>query len=145
LDTGAVVQQRDIAAQYFGEGITVWKSALVSSPGGEAGVVTDRNTFAASHVQMRGGPGAHRQAPAGDGWRPAMRFHYGTFAGRRRSGEAEGSRCPRSTIKSVGAKFSPIWQTDRIAGINRDRSHQRIDRPRFSAARAWRAGSERHR
>src|SRR5207245_9894099 len=29
LETGQVLQKRDVAAQYFGEGVTVWKNDLI--------------------------------------------------------------------------------------------------------------------
>src|SRR6202158_5444534 len=47
LESGEVLQRRDIAAQYFGEGITVWRSDLFQLTW-KSGVafVYDRQTFA---------------------------------------------------------------------------------------------------
>ena len=36
LETGEVVQRRDVPAQYFGEGIVVWQSSSLSSRGSPA-------------------------------------------------------------------------------------------------------------
>src|SRR5450631_3956367 len=46
LETGEVLQQRDLAAQYFGEGITVWQSSLIQLTW-QSGVafVYDKGTF----------------------------------------------------------------------------------------------------
>src|SRR5712671_5587545 len=47
LDTGAVLQRHDVAEQYFGEGITIWKSAVIELTW-QSGIafVYDRTTFA---------------------------------------------------------------------------------------------------
>src|SRR6266581_2465920 len=46
LETGEVLQKRDITAQYFGEGITIWKNDLIELTW-QSGVafVYDRATF----------------------------------------------------------------------------------------------------
>jgi glutamine cyclotransferase len=59
LETGEVLQKRDVPAQYFGEGITIWKNDLIELTW-QSGVafVYDRNTF-----QERA-----RFGYAGEGW-----------------------------------------------------------------------------
>jgi glutaminyl-peptide cyclotransferase len=59
LDTGDVVQRRDIAAEYFGEGITVWKDELFQLTW-QSGVafVYDKATFAPKR----------RYTYTGEGW-----------------------------------------------------------------------------
>src|SRR5437773_3153673 len=59
LETGEVLQKYDLTAQYFGEGITVWKNDLIELTW-QSGVafVYDRNTF-----QERA-----RFGYAGEGW-----------------------------------------------------------------------------
>jgi glutamine cyclotransferase len=47
LDTGAVLQKRDLAKEYFGEGITVWKSDLIQLTWqSNVAFVYDKTTFA---------------------------------------------------------------------------------------------------
>jgi len=46
LETGQVVQERDLNSQYFGEGIVVWKNRLIElTYTSEIGFVYDLNTF----------------------------------------------------------------------------------------------------
>src|SRR6267142_774381 len=45
-ETGEVIEKRDVPAQYFGEGITVWKSDLIELTWqSEIGFVYDKNTL----------------------------------------------------------------------------------------------------
>src|SRR5712692_9497463 len=46
LETGEVVQKRDVPSRYFGEGITIWQSSLIELTwtSGEA-LVYDKDTF----------------------------------------------------------------------------------------------------
>ena len=47
IETGQVVQRRDVDAEYFGEGITIWKSDLIELTWqSKVGFVYDRSTFA---------------------------------------------------------------------------------------------------
>src|SRR5207302_3101512 len=46
LETGEVVQRRDVPAQYFGEGITIWKDNLYELTWqSQVALVYDRATF----------------------------------------------------------------------------------------------------
>src|SRR5256885_1394847 len=47
LETGQVVQRRDVSKDYFGEGITVWKSDLIELTWqSNVALVYDKTTFA---------------------------------------------------------------------------------------------------
>jgi glutaminyl-peptide cyclotransferase len=59
LETGEVQKRRDVAAQYFGEGITVWKSDLIELTWqSQVAFVYDKDTF----------QGRRQLTYAGEGW-----------------------------------------------------------------------------
>lgn len=127
LETGAVVQRRDIAAQYFGEGITVWKSALIQLTW-QSGLafVYDRNTFAPLRTFKYRGEGwglTHdgTSLVMSDGTSELRFLDPDTFAERRRvKVTAAGKPIPElNELEFVkGEIFANIWQTDRIARID---------------------------
>ena len=127
LETGTVLQRRDIPQEYFGEGITIFKSQLYQLTW-QSGIALayDAKTFAPS------GKFTYR----GEGWglthdgtslvmsdgTDALRFlDPATFAERRRvKVTAEGSPVPHlNELEFVkGEVFANIWMTDYVARIN---------------------------
>src|SRR5918999_3110112 len=58
LETGEVLQVRDIDQQYFGEGIVIWKDSLIQLTWqSEIGFVYDRETFAPQRTFSYAGEG----------------------------------------------------------------------------------------
>ena len=129
LETGEVIEKRDVPAQYFGEGITVWKSDLIELTWqSEIGFVYDKNT-----LQQR------RTFPyVGEGWglthdgvnlimsdgSDRLRFlDPATFAERRRMWVSDGG-IPVRNLNELefvkGEILANIWQTDYIARIAKD-------------------------
>jgi glutamine cyclotransferase len=126
LETGHVLQRRDIPEPYFGEGITIWKSDLYQLTW-QSGVafVYDRATFAPKR-QFR---------YVGEGWglthdgtnlimsdgTPELRFlDPATFAERRRVRVMAGTR-PVDNLNELefvkGEVLANVWQTDNIVRI----------------------------
>jgi glutamine cyclotransferase len=129
LETGEVLQKRDITSEYFGEGITIWKNDLIELTWrSEMAFVYDKTTF-----QER-----RRFRYAGEGWGLT---HDGvnlvmsdgsdrlrlldpvTFAERRRiQVTAEG--VPVRNLNELefvkGEIFANIWQSDLLVRIARD-------------------------
>jgi glutamine cyclotransferase len=126
LETGEVVQSRPVPAEYFGEGITVWKDRLIELTWrSQVALVYDRATFE-----------PRRQfSYAGEGWglthdasslvmsdgSDALRFlDPDTFAERRRVHVTAGGESVRdlNELEYVdGEIFANIWQTSYIARI----------------------------
>jgi glutaminyl-peptide cyclotransferase len=127
LDTGEVVQERDIAPQYFGEGIVVWKDRLIELTWrSQVGFVYDLVSFA-----FRGAFGYR-----GEGWAltqdgrriimsdgtPELRFlDPDTLKETGRVKVTDHGR-PVSNLNELeyvrGEVYANIWMTDRIARIN---------------------------
>ena len=58
LETGEVLQKRDVPAQHFGEGITVWKTDLIELTWqSQVALVYDRDTFQHRHTFNYAGEG----------------------------------------------------------------------------------------
>jgi glutaminyl-peptide cyclotransferase len=129
IETGEVLQKRNIAEEYFGEGITIWKNELIELTWkSETAFVFDKTTF----EERR------RFKYAGEGWglthngvdlimsdgTDRLRFlDPSTFAERRRIPvTAEG--LPVQHLNELefvkGEIFANIWQTERIARIGPD-------------------------
>jgi glutaminyl-peptide cyclotransferase len=127
LETGEVVQRRDIAAQYFGEGITVWKSELVQLTW-QSGValVYDRQTFAPRRTFRYSGEGWGLTEDGvglvmSDGTDSLRFLDPETFAERRRlkvtaTGEAVRNLNELEFVK--GEIFANVWMTDYVARID---------------------------
>ena len=129
LETGEVIEKRDVPAQYFGEGITVWKSDLIELTWqSEMGFVYDKNT-----LQQR------RTFPyVGEGWglthdgvslimsdgTDRLRFlDPATFVERRRIWVSDGGLPVRNLNELEFVKgeiLANIWQTDYVARIAPD-------------------------
>ena len=152
LETGEVVQQRDVPAQYFGEGIVVWQSELFELTW-QSGVafIHDRAILRTTAIgQMPGrGLGSHprrhqpyherrkRQPPLSD---PATfrRTAAGEGDGRRRPRCAQRARvreearllreCPADRLRA--ARIDP--KTGRVTGWDRPSGPAAGARPRAS-------------
>ncbi len=127
LDTGEVVQRHPVPAEYFGEGITIWKDELIELTW-RAGVafVYDRATFERKRTLTYAGEGwglTHddRSLIMSDGT-SALRFlDPATFAERRRITVADGG-VPIPSLNELeyvkGEIYANVWQTDLIARID---------------------------
>jgi glutaminyl-peptide cyclotransferase len=127
LETGAVLQRRDVAPQYFGEGITVWKTQLVQLTW-QSGIafVYDRTTFAPRKTFTYQGEGwglTHDGSSLvmSDGSSELRFLDPETFAERRRvMVTAAGKPVPSlNELEFVkGEIFANVWQSDVIARID---------------------------
>src|SRR5882672_6435572 len=129
VDTGEVVQRREVSSQYFGEGITIWKSELIELTWqSHVGFVYDRDTFTPKRTFNYGGEGwglTHDDTALimSDGT-PALRFlDPVTFAERRRLTVTDGGM-PVMNLNELeyvkGEIYANIWQTNLIARIAPD-------------------------
>jgi glutaminyl-peptide cyclotransferase len=127
LDTGEVLQKRDVPEQYFGEGITVWKSELfqLTYVTGLA-FVYDRQTFAPKRSFRYTGEGWGLTADANglvmsDGTEYLRFLDPETFTERRRVRVMAGA-VPVKHLNELefveGEVFANIWQTDYVARID---------------------------
>jgi glutaminyl-peptide cyclotransferase len=127
LASGEVVQRRDIAAEYFGEGITVWKSELVQLTW-RSGVafVYDRNTFAPRRTFKYPGEGWGLTEDGvglimSDGTDSLRFLDPETFAERRRlkvTALGEAVRMLNELEFVKGEVFANVWMTDDVARID---------------------------
>jgi len=125
VETGEVVQRRDVPSQYFGEGITVWKSSLIELTWqSRVAFVYDRTTFAPTRTFTYAGEGwgltndGHSLIMS-DG-SAALRFlDPDTFAERRRVTVTDGVPIPAlNELEWVrGELFANVWQTNLVARI----------------------------
>ena len=126
LETGEVLQKRDVPAQHFGEGITVWKSDLIELTWqSQVALVYDRDTF-----QER------RTLPyAGEGWglthdgvnlimsdgTDYLRFLDPTTLQVRRRVRVMAHESPLRNLNELeyvkGEVLANVWTTDYIARI----------------------------
>lgn len=127
LETGRVLARRDVAPEYFGEGVTVWKSELFQLTW-QSGVafVYDRETFAPRRTLKYVGEGwglTHDGTGLimSDGT-DALRFlDPATFAERRRVKVTAGGQPVRelNELEFVkGEVLANVWQTDEVARID---------------------------
>jgi glutamine cyclotransferase len=127
LESGEVVQRRDIAPQYFGEGITVWKSELVELTW-QSGVafVYDRKTFAPRRTFSYQGEGWGLTEDGvglimSDGTDSLRFLDPETFAERRRLNVTALGKAVRNLneLEFVkGEVFANVWMTDDVARID---------------------------
>jgi glutaminyl-peptide cyclotransferase len=127
LETGQVLQRRDISNEYFGEGLTIWGSELFQLTW-QSGValVYDRQTFAPRQTYKYTGEGwglTHDAASLimSDGTNALRFIEPATFRERRRIRvTAVGS--PVMELNELewvkGEIFANVWQTDYVARID---------------------------
>jgi len=127
LETGEVVQRRNLATDYFGEGITVWQSELFQLTW-RSGVafVYDRSTFALRRTFTYPGEGWGLTRD-GDGLvmsdgSDRLRFlEPATFAERRRV-SVTAAGVPVGNLNELeyvrGEIFANVWRTDYLARID---------------------------
>ncbi len=127
LETGEVVQKRDLPFQYFGEGIVNWKDRLLEITWkAETGFVYDLNTFA---------PRSEFHYP-GEGWgltqdgkriimsdgTPQLRFWDPETLKEIGRMQVTDQGSPVENLNELewvkGEIYANIWQADRIARIN---------------------------
>jgi glutaminyl-peptide cyclotransferase len=129
LETGEVVQKRDLPSQYFGEGITIWKAEIVELTWrSQIGFTYDLSTFAPKRTFSYSGEGwglTHddRSLIMSDG-SAAIRFlDPDTFAERRRVVVADAG-VPITRVNELeyvrGEIYANVWQTDTIIRIAPD-------------------------
>jgi len=127
LDTGEVLQKRDVPEQYFGEGITVWKSELFQLTW-QSGLafVYDRETFEPKRTNRYRGEGWGLTLDA-DGFimsdgTDVLRFlDPSTFAERRRlkvTALGEPVRNLNELEYVKGEVLANVWMTDILARID---------------------------
>jgi glutaminyl-peptide cyclotransferase len=129
LESGEVVQRRDLAAEHFGEGITVWKSDLFQLTW-KSGVafVYDRQTFAPRRTFKYSGEGWGLTEDGvglimSDGTDSLRFLDPETFAERRRlkvTALGQSIRNLNELEFVKGEIFANVWMTDRVARINPD-------------------------
>jgi glutamine cyclotransferase len=127
LETGEVLQRRDISAEYFGEGITIWKSDLIELTW-QSGLafVYDRATFQERRGYKYLGEGwglTHDGVNLimSDGTDRLRLLDPATFAERRRiQVTAAGVPVPNLNELEVvkGEIFANVWQTDYVGRID---------------------------
>ena len=126
LESGRVLQQRDVPKEYFGEGITIWQSELfqLTYQSGTA-FVYDRSTFAPRRTFTYTGEGwglTHdgKSLVMSDGTEFLRFLDPATFSERRRVRVTAGGM-PLKNLNELeyvkGEVFANVWQTDQIARI----------------------------
>ncbi|OLD14673.1 MAG: glutamine cyclotransferase [Acidobacteria bacterium 13_1_40CM_3_65_5] len=129
LETGEVLEKRDVPAQYFGEGITVWKSDLIELTWqSEIAFVYDKTTLQPRRTLKYVGEGwglTHDGVNLimSDGSDRLRLLDPTTFAERRRILVTDGGFPVRSLNELEFVKgeiLANIWQTDYIARIAPD-------------------------
>jgi glutaminyl-peptide cyclotransferase len=126
LETGEVVQKRDVARQHFGEGITVFKSDLfeLTWQSGVALVSTGRRSRPNGSSSIQAKAGAHHDQTSlimSDGTEFLRFLDPATFAERRRV-RVTGVGQPVKNLNELeyvnGEVFANVWMTDFIARID---------------------------
>jgi glutamine cyclotransferase len=132
LQTGRVLQRRDLPEEYFGEGITVWQSTIVQLTY-QSGValVYDRTTFAPLKRFTYQGEGwglTHdgRSLIMSDGSEYLRFLDPATFAERRRVRVTANGQ-PLKNLNELefvkGEILANVWQTDYLARIDPATGH----------------------
>ena len=129
LETGEVLQRRDVPAQHFGEGITIWKSDLIELTWqSEIAIVYDKATFDERRTLKYGGEGwglTHDSTSLimSDGTEWLRFLDPTTFAERRRVRVVAGT-APLRRLNELeyvkGEVLANIWTTDYVARIAPD-------------------------
>jgi glutaminyl-peptide cyclotransferase len=129
FETGEVLQRRDVPAQYFGEGITLWKTDLIELTWkSEVAFVYDSATFQPRRTHQYVGEGWGLTHDAvnlimSDGSDRLRFIDPVTFMERRRVqviADGMGVRNLNELEFVKGEIFANIWQTDLIARIAPD-------------------------
>jgi glutaminyl-peptide cyclotransferase len=129
LATGKVLQKRDVSAEYFGEGITVWKNDLIELTWQtHVAFVYDRVTFQPKKQFSYPGEGwglTHdgTNLVMSDGTDELRVLDPVTFAEKRRikvTAAGAGLRNLNELESVKGEIFANIWQTDHVARIAPD-------------------------
>jgi glutaminyl-peptide cyclotransferase len=127
LETGEVLQKRDVPQEYFGEGITVWNGSLIELTW-QSGValVYDRQTFAPTRTFKYTGEGwgltsdGHNLIMS-DGTEFLRILDPATFAEHRRI-RVTALGQPLKNLNELeyvkGEIFANVWQTDYLARID---------------------------
>src|SRR5262245_17219829 len=129
VETGEVLEKRDVPSQYFGEGITIWKSDLIELTWqSEIGFVYDKKTLQqkGSFKYLGEGWGLTHDGSnliMSDGTERLRLLDPATFTERRRLHVMDGDYPVRSLNELEYVKgeiLANIWQTDYIARIAPD-------------------------
>jgi glutaminyl-peptide cyclotransferase len=126
LETGNVLKKRDVPAQYFGEGITVWKNDLIELTWqSHVAFVYDRATFEPKKQFLYPGEGwglTHDGTSLimSDGSDELRYLDPLTFAEKRRL-KVTAAGAPLRNLNEVeyvnGEIYANVWQTDYVARI----------------------------
>lgn len=129
LETGEVVQRRDVARAYFGEGITVWKTDLIQLTWqSNVAFVYDRKTFAPRRIFKYKGEGwglTHDGTDLimSDGTDQLRVLDPLTFAERRRI-KVTAAGTPLRHLNELeymkGEILANVWTTDLVARVSPD-------------------------
>jgi glutaminyl-peptide cyclotransferase len=129
VETGEVVQRRDIARAYFGEGITVWKTDLIQLTWrSNVAFVYDKDTFAPRRTFKYRGEGwglTHdgTNLIMSDGTSELRVLDPTTFAERRRI-KVTAAGTPLGNLNELeymkGEILANVWTTDAIARVAPD-------------------------
>ena len=129
LETGEVVQRRDVARAYFGEGITVWKADLIQLTWqSSVAFVYDKETFAPRRSFKYKGEGwglTHdgTNLIMSDGTDELRLLDPATFAERRRI-KVTAVGTPLQNLNELeymkGEILANVWTTDAIARVSPD-------------------------
>jgi glutamine cyclotransferase len=127
IETGEVLQKREVSEAYFGEGITVWKNELIELTW-QSGVAFsyDRATFAPKRSFKYTGEGwglTHdgQSLIMSDGTEYLRVLDPATFAERKRI-KVTAAGAPLKNLNELefvkGEVFANVWQTDYVARID---------------------------
>ena len=130
LETGEIVQRRDIDAKYFGEGIVIWGQELFELTWQSGvGFVYDRQTLAQKRTVRYNGEGwaltrdSHGLIMS-DGTDTLRFIDPATFTERRPRLKVTASGQPVKNVNELeyvkGEIFANVWMTDYIARIDPD-------------------------
>ena len=127
LETGKILRQRDLSRDYFGEGITLWKSRVIELTWqSHVAFVYDRDTFEPRGTFTYTGEGWGLTHDAtnlimSDGTADLRFLDPETFKERRRVTVTDGGR-PVARLNELeyvkGQVFANIWTTDDIVRID---------------------------
>jgi glutamine cyclotransferase len=127
LDTGRVLQRRDVSSEHFGEGITLWRSRLIElTLQSHVALVYDSESFEPRGSFSYTGEGwalTHDESSLimSDGTSDLRFLDPTTFKERRRVSVTDAGR-PVTRLNELeyvnGQVFANVWTTDRIARID---------------------------